>query len=200
MKRLIIIFAVYLVTTTSVFACDCDYQGPFLKMAQRTPFVALVKVKKYLTFEDIYNVKTPMSMEVEIIDVYKGKETRKTVKVWGDIGNLCRPYLSEFKEEKYYVIAFYSGNYGGRHPDEKDSDYAICNCGAYWLTVDFEKSNVTGDIDSKDRTFVTESMEQLKSKLAKTTANVVISTSPFRGIAPPQSGSLGRNNVNHQLY
>ena len=42
-----------------------------------------------------------MSMEVEIIEIYKGEETRKSVIVWGDIGNLCRPYLSAFKEGQY---------------------------------------------------------------------------------------------------
>ena len=136
-------------------------------MANRTSLTAFVKVIKYLTFKDIYDSKTPKSMEVEIIEVYKGIESRKTIIVWGDIGNLCRPYLSEFKEGLYYVIAFNTGNYGGGHPDEKDSDYAICNCGAYWLTVNFEKSMVTGDIESKDRTSATISLSKLKKKLKK---------------------------------
>ena len=39
-----------------------------------------------------------MSMEVEIMDIFKGKEIRKKITVWGDIGNLYRPYLEIFKE------------------------------------------------------------------------------------------------------
>ena len=134
-------------------------------MSERTPLVALVKVTKYLTFKEIYDSKTPMSMEVETIEVYKGKEARKSITVWGDIGNLCRPYLSQFKEGEYYVIAFDKGNYGGGHPDEKDTDYTISICGGYWLTVDFDKSTVSGDIDSKDQKTTTISLGVLKSKL-----------------------------------
>jgi hypothetical protein len=166
MTRLIITFiAVYLLATPAVLACNCDYQGSFMKMIQRTPLVAVVKVTKYLTFKEIYYVKTPMSMEVEIVEVYKGKENRKTVIVWGDIGNFCRPYLSEFKEGQYYVIAFEKGRYGGGHPDEKDTDYSISICGTYWLTVDLGKSNVIGDIDSGNRTISTIRLSDLRSRL-----------------------------------
>jgi len=166
MARLIITsIAVYLLTAPTVLACDCEYQGSFMKMTQRTPLVAVVKVIKYLTFKEIYYVKTPMSMEVEIVEIYKGKEDRKTVIVWGDIGYLCRPYLSEFKEGQYYAIAFDKGNFHGRHPDEKDTDYSISICGAYWVTVDFGKSNVTGDIDSGNRTISTIRLPDLRSRL-----------------------------------
>jgi hypothetical protein len=171
MKRFIIAFYL-LFTTPRLFACGCEYQGSFIKMSQRTPLVALIKVTRYLTFKDIYTEKTPMSMEVEIIEIYKGQETRKTATVWGDIGDLCRPYLSEFKEGKYYVIAFDRGNYGGGHPEEKDTDFSISICGAYWLAVDKQKSLVSGDIDSENRTTSTIKLSELKSRLTKTAANI----------------------------
>lgn len=168
MTKIILIVGLSLfLTTNKTYACDCGYQGSFIKMTQNSSLVAYIKVTKYLTFKHIYNAKTPMSMEVEIIDVYKGKETRKTITVWGDIGNLCRPYLSEFKEGEYYVIAFYPGNYGGGHPEEKGSDYAINGCGAYRLTVDFVKSTVTGDINSTNRTNTTLSLSEFKTKLTE---------------------------------
>ena len=138
-----------------------------MKMSKHTPVVALVKVAKYLTFKDIYNVKTPMSMEVEIIEVYKGIENRKTVTIWGDNGILCRPYLSEFKEGEYFVIAFYYSKSARSDSEEKDTDYFISICGAYWLNVDFQKSTVTGDVNSKDRKSVTINLSQLKSDLLK---------------------------------
>ncbi len=133
-------------------------------MVKHTPLVTLVKNNKYLTFKNIYDIKTPMSMEIEIIEIYKGTEQRKAVKVWGDIGNLCRPYLSQFKEGQYYVIAFHKGNYAGGHPEEKNTDYSIFGCGAYWLNVDFKKNNATGDFDSKDRIDTTISLNALKAK------------------------------------
>jgi hypothetical protein len=153
---------------STVWACSCNYAGPFLKVTEKTGFVALVKVSKYLTFKDLPGVgtKIPMSMEVEIIDIYKGRESRKTIAVWGDIGNLCRPYLSAFKENEYYVIAFQPGGLRG-HPDEKQTDYTISSCGANWLNVDYTKMTATGDIDSKDRTQKTERLKRIRAELAK---------------------------------
>ncbi len=125
--------------------CSCVYQGAFLTVAPSTKLIALVKVVKYLTFKDIYGDKTPMSMDVEIIDTYKGLEDRKKVTVWGDPGNLCRPYLSNFKENAYYLIAF---DPAGRGAKENARDYSISICGAYWLDADNEKRTATGDINS----------------------------------------------------
>jgi hypothetical protein len=148
-------------------------------MAHHTHLVALIKVSKYLTFKDLHFssglTKTPMSMEVEIIQVYKGKETRKSVVVWGDIGNLCRPYLSQFKEEQYYVMALNQGTPGWGHTDEKETDYSIINCGEYWLTVDFSKSTASGDIDSKNRASRTTSLAELSSMLVKSQPVYVLS-------------------------
>jgi len=166
-NRFLLLVLAFSFCLTKSFACDCDYHGSFLKMSKRTPFVALVKVTEYLTYKDIYNEKTPMSMEVEIIDIYKGKEVRKNVTVWGDIGNLCRPYLTTFKEGQYYVIAFDKGNYSGGHPNEKDSDYSIFNCGCYWLTVDMKIKKATGDIDSENIKVASIDLASLKSKLTK---------------------------------
>ena len=137
-----------------ILACDCDSQGAFLKVAPNTKLVALVKVTKYLTFKEIYDVKTPMSMEVEIIEIYKGKETRKNAIVWGDVGNLCRPYLSEFNEGQYYVIAFYGGSDGSKgfaHQNEKTTDYSISICGDYWLSVDIKKQIAIGSVTKKQK-------------------------------------------------
>lgn len=123
-------------------ACDCESQGNFLKVAEKTQFVALIKVTKYLTFKDIYNENMPMSMEVEIVAVYKGQETRKKVTVWGDNGILCRPYLSTFKTGNYYVIAFNRASETSRglaSEGEKDSDYSISICGEYWLEADMQR-------------------------------------------------------------
>lgn len=162
MKRLYFLFFLFLFAATlKAYPCDCNYMGSFIKVTSYTSLTALVKVKKYLSSRDIYNIKTPMSMEVEIIEVYRGVEVRKTVIVWGDNGALCRPYLSQFKEGKQYVMSFFTGTYGGSHAEEKASDYAIANCGAYWLPVDVEHSTVTGDIDSDNRTKSTTSLAKL---------------------------------------
>jgi hypothetical protein len=144
MKRLTTILTIIFLTSTSLtYACDCESQGHFLSVAPKSKLVALVKVNSYLTFKNIYDKPTPMSMEVEIVKVYYGQETRKTVTVWGDNGNLCRPYLSIFKSDNYYVVAFEQDS------KENPSDYAISNCGDYWLTADNEKKIATGQVSEK---------------------------------------------------
>ncbi len=164
MKELKIILTIFLLTIgQTILACDCESQGAFLKVAPNTKLVALVKVTKYLTFKDIYDVKTPMSMEVEIIEIYKGEETKKTVIVWGDSGNLCRPYLSIFKEGEYYVIAFNGGSFA--HENEKTTDYSISICGDYWLNVDLKKRIAIGSVAVKQNEITLEKLKTiLKTK------------------------------------
>lgn len=90
-------------------------------------------------------------MEVEIIKTFKGSETRKSIVVWGDNGNLCRPYLSQFEIGKYYVIAFDKGSDGSQgyvHSDEKATDYSISNCGDFWLTANNETKTASGSVSS----------------------------------------------------
>ena len=168
MKELKILLTIFLLTLgQTILACDCDSQGEFLTVAPKAKLVALVKVTKYLTFKEIYEEKTPMSMEVEIIEIYKGKETRKKVIVWGDIGNLCRPYLSKFDVGKFYVIAFDSGSDGTKgfaHKNEKITDYSISVCGDYWLNADIKKQIATGSVTNKINQI---SLVELKAKLTK---------------------------------
>jgi hypothetical protein len=139
--KIVVIF-ICLTFTSWSYACDCESQGNFLQVAEKTQLVALIKVTNYLTFKDIYNEHMPMSMEVEIVAVYKGTETRKKVTVWGDNGILCRPYLSTFKTGNYYVIAFKRAaetSRGLANEGEKESDYSISICGEYWLVADMRR-------------------------------------------------------------
>lgn len=135
-----------LIYAQNIFACDCDNQGEFLTVAPQTDMVALIKVTRYLSvnFKDVYGKFIPQAMEAEIITVYKGKETRKTIIVWGDNGAQCRPYLSVFGVGEYFVIAF---NKNSR--DTSTKDYYISNCGTYWLNVDKKLENAHGAVSKK---------------------------------------------------
>lgn len=174
MKKLFILSSLLLLLAAAdVQACSCEYRGSFLKLAPPTQLVAVVKVTRYLTFKDIYGEKTPMSMEAEIIDIYKGVEQRKKIIVWGDPGNLCRPYLNTFKEGQYYAIAFDAGrpNTGTEPAGEKATDYSICICGAYWLSVDIEKQIVSGHIKGKEVKTQSMSLSELKVEVDKASVN-----------------------------
>ncbi len=155
MKKIAFILSLFLLVPAGrSFSCSCDPQGAFLDVAPRATFVALVKVKQYSSFREINNEPIPMSMDVEVIKVYKGKEERKTVKVWGDNGRLCRPYLSQFKPGQYYVIAFSKGMDGAEgytHKNETPSDYAISICGDFWLDADIDKQMAKGKVSEKEQ-------------------------------------------------
>jgi hypothetical protein len=148
-------------------ACSCEYAGSFLKIVPETKLVALVKITKFLSFKDMDGANVPMSMEVEIIQKYKGVELRKKVIVWGDQGMLCRPYLSVFKESEYYVVALHPGLTKGGHEKETANDFSISNCGAYWLSVDMKTSLASGDVKNTNKTIENISLKKLQSALNK---------------------------------
>lgn len=145
MMRWVFIITLLIGLNSTTYACSCGWAGGFNQVAYHTGFVAIVKVKKYLDFRKTYDSKTPMSMEVEVIEVLKGKESRKTIKVWGDTGALCRPYVSQFKKRTTWVMALSVGNENWGHPKEIKTDYSISICGEYWLKV--ENSEVIGIIN-----------------------------------------------------
>ncbi|WP_369997112.1 hypothetical protein [Winogradskyella sp.] len=156
MRTAIIILTVFLSQVPmKTYACDCESQGNFYKVSPNSDLVALVKINKYLTFKDIYDSPTPMSMEVEILEVFKGVENRETVIVWGDVGHLCRPYLNQFSVDSLYVIAFQKGEKGSEfgHLNETENDYSISNCGEYWLKINSESNTIINKLRSfYDRT------------------------------------------------
>lgn len=149
MKQITAIFFIFfLISTSLTFACTCSSKENFLNVAPKSVFVALVEVKDYLSYKNIDDEKIPMSMDVEILKVFNGEESRKRVVVWGDNGNLCRPYLSKFKLGEYYVIAFFRGQVGTEytHIDEKETDFTISNCGEFWLKADIKSRNAVSEI------------------------------------------------------
>jgi hypothetical protein len=144
--------------------CDClNYEGSFLKAAPSKDLVVLLKVNKYLSYKTINDTKMPLSMEAEIMDIYKGQQMSKQIIIWGDNGALCRPYLSTFDKGGFYLMALDSIQYADGKLLKEKNNYEISICGAYWLTVDHEKSTATGDIDRGDMTDATWCVDVLKN-------------------------------------
>ena len=98
-------------------ACRCIWAGPFTKVALATELVVLADVKSYERH----------GMDVAVIEVLKGEEVRRTIRVWGDDGALCRPYVSTFPRGTRWILAL--------ERQHGSSDYAISGCGAFWLAV-----------------------------------------------------------------
>lgn len=148
-------------------SCSCAYMGPFLEMSKNVELVALIKVNRYNNFVTRPDsTKMPLSIEAEIFDTYKGRSDRKTITIWGDNGMLCRPYIDTFKEGLYYVMAVQRVTQTRRMSNEKDEDYVISICGAYWLDADWSKKSASGHVEGKQvKTNTTISLKQLKQQV-----------------------------------
>lgn len=157
-KLLLIVFLIGLASSQEIFACQCTANPPFLTVAkyERTKTIALVRVRRYLTYFDHPHGNTYVtSMEVEIEEIYKGKEERKKITIWGSSGFECLEYLSSFEINKHYVIAL---------SDRKNSEYNLSNCGQFWLSVDSERKLASGDVVEGKQSI---SLEVLKSEIQK---------------------------------
>lgn len=157
MRRLVVLLTIIILNVHVASACDCLSSGNFLTVASRSDLVTLVRITKYLSFKQIDGVDIPMSMEVEILKIFKGHKVRKKITVWGDNGFLCRPYLSDFVLGDYYVIAFYKSSDNltdYKQVGENKTDYFISICGDYWLKADIKRGYAFGS--------VTDSQTQIK--------------------------------------
>ena len=152
----------------NTFACDCYCDGDcsFSQITNELEFVALVKVVEYSEYLDYeisgYDNKMPFSMTVEIIKKYKGSESRKKIKIWGDDGAQCRPYISEFEVGECYLIApspILDDTRLG-----KKGDFDFFSCWTDYLIVDFDKGLAFGEY-SKDKSEI--SLKIFESELKK---------------------------------
>jgi len=137
------------------FACDCECEGDcsFKGVSNGMEFVALVRVIEYSDYLDYeingYDKKMPFSMTVEKGKKYKGTESRKTIKIWGDDGAQCRPYIANFEVGKHYLIAPTMIKENSKLG--KKDDYDFFSCWTDYLTVDFEKGIVYGEYTKRKK-------------------------------------------------
>lgn len=147
--RSFLIFTFLTLFSINTFSCTCNCEGDcsFSVIAKTHDFVALVKVIEYSDYIESVTMnpedRLPYSMTVEIVKLYKGKETRKRIKIWGDNGMLCRPYTSNFEVGGYYLITpreiAHDSEFGKAH------DYEFFSCWSDYLKVDFGKKVAVGN-------------------------------------------------------
>ena len=154
MKKKIAILFILLISIKS-FACSCECTGDcsFSNISKGSELVALIKVIDYSDFIeeqiDGYDGKMPLSMTVEIIEKYIGSEERKKIKIWGDNGALCRPYIANFEIGKYYLIA--PSLLTETDENGEKNDYDFFSCFTDYLSVDFDKKIAYGDYSKKEK-------------------------------------------------
>ena len=122
------------------FACSCTWGGPFSRVALGKELSVLGEVL------DHYK----NSMDVKVIEVIKGKEERRTIRIWGDNGALCRPYVSGFPIGTRWLLAVFplpekTGEQPAAYREGFSSrpgnrEYAISVCGDFWLEVRGERA------------------------------------------------------------
>lgn len=126
-------------------ACMCASDKPFLSVRGNADLVVRATVLSYGPRlehgEDLF-----ASMVLSVSDVLGGEEPAASVRVHGDPGNLCRPYVTpeRFGLGTEYVLAL-----DRLRADEDDNlpQYAISLCGTHWLEIIDGK--VTGQIRRK---------------------------------------------------
>ena len=121
-------------------ACTCMWAGGFLKVAPGAEVIVRVRVRDYHGQAR----KVHLAMDAVVLERLKGSPKADDIRIWGDNGILCRPYVSAFPRGTEWILAIrpLSGPYG----DEagRAGDYYIPGCGAYWLRVN--RDRVTGHI------------------------------------------------------
>lgn len=138
------------VTANDAFACSCvPVANPFLKVAPESVLVIRGNILRHTG-----DGETKTEMDVEVLETLAGETSRKVVSISGDTGNQCRPYVSGFPAGTQWVLALEPA---AKSPEEVDAyllpgpdkgDYAISNCGAYWLEV--KDGKVIGNVDIND--------------------------------------------------
>ena len=124
----------------SAQACSCAWAGPFASVAHSADLVVRGKVLSY----------KKNSMKVTVLEVLRGRESRRTIRIWGDNGAQCSPYVSSFPIGTEWVFAVRrttseaERGYFKREntPEEwkKWGDFRISICGEFWLQVTGSKA------------------------------------------------------------
>ncbi len=114
-------------------ACSCMWAaGGFLGVAPNAEIIVRARVVDYHG----RNRKVDLAMDVEVAEVLKGCAAAGKIRIWGDNGALCRPYVSAFPRGTEWIFAIRPLR-GSREPEaDRAGEFYIPGCGAYWLRVD----------------------------------------------------------------
>ncbi|MSV36346.1 MAG: hypothetical protein EXQ47_12230 [Bryobacterales bacterium] len=135
-------------------ACSCAWTGPLLKVAPASELVIRARVLGYHG----RSRGVDLAMDVEVQEVLKGNTRASRLRIWGDNGAQCRPYVSGFPVRTEWIFAI------GKLTGEKgrEGDYFIGGCGEYWARV--ENDHVVGRLSSPVPPSMADKPEQMSMK------------------------------------
>lgn len=147
--KAMILAAVSLVSFSgfNTHACSCGSSGDtFMKsvlygldysITHNKPFTPTVIAGRVVSYNS-------NSMNVEVLILIDGQETRKNITVWGDDGMQCRPYVKTFPIGSTWIFNLSREYDYNTEPPTPKADYEISICGTYWLSFDTAKNEVKG--------------------------------------------------------
>lgn len=136
MKNKLFTSAFFLLVSFQSFACSCGGPTTFCDYISRPDLWNPDLIVKGVKIGDVDH-----GFDFEINEVYKGIEIKKIIRIWGDVGHLCRFYNGRFRDGDEYYIALFQlmdgePRYSMRTPFgtlEKVGDYVTSFCGqTYW--------------------------------------------------------------------
>jgi hypothetical protein len=119
------ILSTFLCAAGVAFACDCIDSGPFLIAARDAPVIIRGRVS--------YHLQHGLALEVH--EVYRGSESRSTIRIWGDNGRLCRRYADQFSDGSEWVFALHQLEDEFLLAGEAVGDFQVSSCGEYAVRV-----------------------------------------------------------------
>ncbi len=133
----------------SFIANSCSCWGPqnFCKVITSESFSST-------GFSDKYIIKgkkirtVAHGMEIEILESYSKQFEVDKIMVWGDLGWLCREYVSGFQDGQSYYFNLLKIGENSFHELEQAEDYELSFCGQHFLVIQDHK--VLGNINDSE--------------------------------------------------
>ena len=169
MKKLFLTISTLLFTSI-IFACSCEWNGNFLRVAKYSGLIVKAKViehfyhtengKRFTNQEEFINEQidnefhphygTGESIKIELLEIIKGTEKRKVIEIFGTDGADCRASVRGFEKGKIYIMSIYQPRRKQyKLPNETETDFAIDACSENWLEYIPKTNQVYGMIKGK---------------------------------------------------
>jgi hypothetical protein len=114
---------IFLCPAPWAMSCDCVWDGDFLHLSKTSDIVVQVMV---LGHEPL-NGRHLEILVVKVVAVYKGRPGSDTLRLRGDDGMSCSPYVNYFKTGRNYLLQYDQVEHGAP---------SISNCGEYYLDLE----------------------------------------------------------------
>src|SRR5262245_53040871 len=111
-------------------ACRCDTSPSFEAVSKDAPVLVQARVLEY---DQRSSSGHPLAMLLEVTKPIRNARAGERIRVWGDNGMLCRPYVTLFPVGSEWVFAL--GSDPMPPPSQAEAnvrDLSISVCGKHW--------------------------------------------------------------------